>query len=158
MAAGSHRCCSASKYASAGSNFLIHCCALSAATMSAGLMTRTGAGPCLLPGRTTQLRTRQSPCKARTEPRPRRQERAAPRAIELVPTAVVVELPESVRARLRRLAPSLTAEGRQAVRAKLVLAAAEGLANAAIARELNGSVNMLRKWRGRRFAFGGLKT
>ncbi|WP_158694538.1 hypothetical protein [Streptomyces canus] len=69
-----------------------------------------------------------------------------------------MELPESVRARLRRLAPSLTAEGRQAVRAKLVLAAAEGLANAAIARELNGSVNMLRKWRGRRFAFGGLKT
>ncbi|WP_405668760.1 helix-turn-helix domain-containing protein [Streptomyces sp. NBC_01166] len=65
-----------------------------------------------------------------------------------------MELGESVRAPLRRLATSLTAEVRQAPRAKMVLAAADGLTNVAIARELNVGVNTVRKWRGR-FATGG---
>ncbi|MFE6868661.1 helix-turn-helix domain-containing protein [Kitasatospora sp. NPDC057692] len=77
-----------------------------------------------------------------------------PRPIKPVPT-VVVDLAESVRARLHRLAASVAAQVRQTLRAKIVLAAADGLANAAIARELKISVNTVRKWRGR-FASGGL--
>ncbi|WP_374200213.1 helix-turn-helix domain-containing protein [Streptomyces sp. AC555_RSS877] len=48
----------------------------------------------------------------------------------------------------------MTAQVRQVLRAKIVLAAADGLANAAIARELKVSINTVRKWRGR-FAAGG---
>ncbi|MFD8688207.1 helix-turn-helix domain-containing protein [Streptomyces sp. NPDC059651] len=39
---------------------------------------------------------------------------------------------------------------RAGLRARIVLAAADGLANGAIARELEISVNTVRKWRGRR--------
>ncbi|MGW7210653.1 helix-turn-helix domain-containing protein, partial [Streptomyces sp. NPDC054837] len=49
----------------------------------------------------------------------------------------------------------MTAQVRQVLRARIVLAAADGLANAAIARELKVGVNTVRKWRGR-FAAGGL--
>ncbi|MFJ4776150.1 helix-turn-helix domain-containing protein [Streptomyces sp. NPDC088762] len=68
--------------------------------------------------------------------------------------AVAVELTEPVRARLEKLAASATAHIRQVLRARIVLAAADGLANGAIARELEISVNTARKWRGR-FAVGG---
>ncbi|WP_051740757.1 IS630 family transposase [Streptomyces xylophagus] len=78
-----------------------------------------------------------------------------PRATKRALTAVVVDLAESVRARLLRLTASVTAQVRQALRAKIILGAADGLANAAIARELKVSVNTVRKWRGR-FAAGGL--
>lgn len=78
-----------------------------------------------------------------------------PCATKAIPTAVVVELAEPVRARLGRLAASVTVQVRQVLRAKIVLAAADGLANVAIARELKVSVNTVRKWRGR-FAAGGL--
>ncbi|WP_330457699.1 IS630 family transposase [Streptomyces sp. NBC_00820] len=49
----------------------------------------------------------------------------------------------------------MTAQVRQVLRAKIVLAAADGLTNAAIARELKISVNTVRKWRGR-FAADGV--
>ncbi|MFJ9777923.1 IS630 family transposase, partial [Kitasatospora sp. NPDC101157] len=65
-----------------------------------------------------------------------------------------MELTEPVRARLEKLAASATAQVRQVLRAGIVLAAADGLANGAIARELEISVNTVRKWRGR-FAAGG---
>nr|QIY76728.1 IS630 family transposase [Streptomyces sp. RLB1-33] len=67
----------------------------------------------------------------------------------------MVDLAEPVRARLRRLTASVTAQVRQVLRAKIVLAAADGLPNTAIARKLKVSVNTVRKWRGR-FAAGGL--
>ncbi|MFG2591117.1 hypothetical protein [Streptomyces sp. NPDC048438] len=66
------------------------------------------------------------------------------RTIKLVPTAVVMDLGESVCARLRRLTTSLTAQVRQALRAKIALAAADGPTNAAIARERNVSVTTVR--------------
>ncbi|MDQ0596404.1 hypothetical protein QF037_000749 [Streptomyces canus] len=80
-----------------------------------------------------------------------------PCATNAAPAAVVVALAEPVRARLRRLAASVTAQVRQALRAKIVLAAADGLANAAIAREPKASVNTVRSGRGR-FVSGGLAT
>ncbi|WP_434599790.1 helix-turn-helix domain-containing protein [Streptomyces sp. A5-4] len=63
---------------------------------------------------------------------------------------------EGVRDRLVRAASSVTAQVRQALRAWIVLAAADGLTNGSIARELGISVNTVRKWRGR-FAAGGLQ-
>ncbi|WP_434592930.1 IS630 family transposase [Streptomyces sp. A5-4] len=63
---------------------------------------------------------------------------------------------EGVRDRLVRAASSVTAQVRQALRARIVLAAADGLTNGSIARELGISVNTVRKWRGR-FAAGGLQ-
>ncbi|MFI6731122.1 helix-turn-helix domain-containing protein [Streptomyces atratus] len=63
-----------------------------------------------------------------------------PCATKTVPTAVVVELAVQVR---------------QALRAKIIFAAADGLASAAITRELKVSVNTVRKWLGR-FAAGAL--
>ncbi|WP_406405996.1 IS630 family transposase [Streptomyces sp. NBC_01643] len=73
--------------------------------------------------------------------------------------AVVVELDERVRERLIRTAVSLKAQVRAVLRARIVLAAAEGLSNGAIARDLAVSVNTVRKWRGRFAALGrdGLK-
>ncbi|MFF7082471.1 IS630 family transposase [Streptomyces lavendulae] len=73
--------------------------------------------------------------------------------------AVVVELDETVRERLLRTAVSLKAQVRAVLRARIVLAAAEGLSNGAVARELAVSVNTVRKWRGRFAAKGveGLK-
>lgn len=68
--------------------------------------------------------------------------------------AVAVELDEAVRERLTRVAASAKAQVRQVLRARIILAAAEGLSNAAIARELTVAVNTVRKWRGR-FALQG---
>ncbi|WP_328754302.1 IS630 family transposase [Streptomyces sp. NBC_01453] len=73
--------------------------------------------------------------------------------------AVVVELDERVRECLIRTAVSLKAQVRAVLRARIVLAAGEGLSNGAIARDLAVSVNTVRKWRGRFAALGrdGLK-
>jgi transposase len=68
--------------------------------------------------------------------------------------AVPVMLDEVVRGRLERSASSVSAEVRVASRARIVLAAASGSSNAAIAREEGVSANTVRKWRGR-FAAGG---
>ncbi|QNE79015.1 IS630 family transposase [Streptomyces finlayi] len=70
-----------------------------------------------------------------------------------------MELDEVVRERLIRVAASVKAQVREVLRARIVLAAAEGLSNGAIALELAVTVNTVRKWRGR-FALqgpGGLK-
>ncbi|MET8681950.1 IS630 family transposase [Streptomyces sp. NPDC004647] len=68
--------------------------------------------------------------------------------------AVRVMLEEAVRAKLERTASSARAQVREALRARIVLAAAGGDANAAIARDQGVSVNTVRKWR-RRFAATG---
>ncbi|MET9659050.1 hypothetical protein [Streptomyces sp. NPDC006510] len=73
-------------------------------------------------------------------------------ATQAMPGAVVVDLAEPVRARLLRPAASVTALVRQVLRAQIVLAAADGPANAAIARELKAGVNTVRKWRGEKTA------
>jgi transposase len=65
-------------------------------------------------------------------------------------TAVAVTLDETARRALERLAASAKAQVREVLRARIVLAAADGLANAEIARELEIAVNTVRKWR-RRF-------
>jgi transposase len=70
--------------------------------------------------------------------------------------AVMTELSETVRERLIRTAVSLKSQVRAVLRARIVLAAAAGESNGAIARELEVSVNTVRKWRGR-FAAGGLE-
>ncbi|MFE5586413.1 IS630 family transposase [Kitasatospora sp. NPDC056531] len=70
-------------------------------------------------------------------------------------TAVAVVLEADVRERLVRTAASAKSEVRAVLRAKIVLAAVDGLANGAIARELEVSVNTARKWRGR-FAAQGM--
>ena len=64
-------------------------------------------------------------------------------------------LEREVRERLARTVCSPKAQVRAVLRARIVLAAADGRANGAIARELKVSVNTVRKWRGR-FATGGL--
>ncbi|MER7794727.1 IS630 family transposase [Streptomyces sp. NPDC097640] len=69
-------------------------------------------------------------------------------------TAAAVMLEADVRERLMRTATSAKSEVRAVLRARIVLAAADGLANEAIARELHVSVNTVRKWRGR-FAVRG---
>lgn len=63
--------------------------------------------------------------------------------------AVAVTLDDDARRPLDRLAASAKAQVREAMRARIVLAAADGLANAEAARELGVSVNTVRKWRGR---------
>jgi hypothetical protein len=70
--------------------------------------------------------------------------------------AVVVELSETVHERLIRTAVSLKSQVRAVLQARIVLAAAAGESNGATARELEVSVNTVRKWRGR-FAAGGWK-
>ncbi|MFI9047021.1 helix-turn-helix domain-containing protein [Streptomyces sp. NPDC053427] len=70
--------------------------------------------------------------------------------------AVAVELDERARQRLVRTVASARAQVRQVLRARIVLAAADGEANGAIARGLGVSVNTVRKWRGR-FATTGLE-
>jgi transposase len=70
-------------------------------------------------------------------------------------TAVPVVLQPEVRQRLIRTVCSPKSQVRAVLRAQIVLAAADGRANGAIARELEVSVNTVRKWRGR-FAAGGL--
>jgi len=64
-------------------------------------------------------------------------------------TAVAVALDEATRRTLERLAASARAQVRDVLRARIVLAADDGLTNAAIARELAITVNTVRKWRGR---------
>ncbi|WP_442805782.1 helix-turn-helix domain-containing protein [Streptomyces sp. NBC_01341] len=63
--------------------------------------------------------------------------------------AVALTLGETVRRPLERLVASAKAQVREVLRARIVLAAADGLANAEIARELDLAVNTVRKWRGR---------
>lgn len=63
--------------------------------------------------------------------------------------AVAVAVDERMRRVLERLAVSAKAQVRQVLRARIVLAASDGLANAEIARELGIAVNTVRKWRGR---------
>lgn len=69
--------------------------------------------------------------------------------------AVVVAIDEETRGVLQRTASSAKAQVRQVLRARIVLASADGADNAAIARTLVASVNTVRKWRGR-FAERGL--
>jgi transposase len=68
--------------------------------------------------------------------------------------AVQVVLDEVMRDKLGRIAASVKAEVRAASRARIVLAAASGDSNAAIARDVGMSVNTVRKWRGRFAAEG----
>ncbi|MBT2438658.1 IS630 family transposase [Streptomyces sp. ISL-36] len=67
--------------------------------------------------------------------------------------AVVVD--EQTRRALWRIASAAKSQVRQVLRARIVLAAADGADNGAIARHLAVSVNTVRKWRGR-FADRGL--
>lgn len=73
--------------------------------------------------------------------------------------AVVVVVDEVTRGMLERITSSQKAQVRQALRATIVLAAADGVGNAAIARQLMVSVHTVRKWRGRFVELGleGLK-
>ena len=67
---------------------------------------------------------------------------------------LVVRLPASERKRLKRLVRTPTAQYRQVLRAKIVLAAAAGLPGAHIARRLGITPNTVRKWRKRYAAQG----
>lgn len=69
--------------------------------------------------------------------------------------AVVVVLDEQTRRQLWRTTRSARGEVRAVIRAKIVLAAADGTSNARIAADLAVGVDMVRKWRGR-FAVKGL--
>lgn len=71
-------------------------------------------------------------------------------------TAVAVRLNEATRAVLQQLASSAKAQVRQVLRARIVLAAADGDSNGSIARQLAVSVNTVRQWRGR-YAQHGLE-
>ncbi|MDJ0386441.1 helix-turn-helix domain-containing protein [Streptomyces sp. G-G2] len=70
--------------------------------------------------------------------------------------AVAVTLDDAASRALERLALSAKAQVREALRARIVLAAADGLANAETARDLGVSVYTVRKWRGR-FAEHGIQ-
>ncbi|MEU8927106.1 IS630 family transposase [Kitasatospora sp. NPDC048545] len=76
------------------------------------------------------------------------------RGVQRAGTAVAVVLEAEVRERLVRTVASAKSEVRAVLRAKIVLAAADGLANGAITRELEVSVNTVRTWRGRFAAHG----
>jgi transposase len=67
---------------------------------------------------------------------------------------LVVRLQASERKLLKRLVRTPTAQYRQVLRAKIVLAAAAGLTNAHIARRLGMTPNTIRKWRKRFIAQG----
>jgi transposase len=67
---------------------------------------------------------------------------------------LVVRLQASERKLLKRLVRTPTAQYRQVLRAKIVLAAAAGLTNAHIARRLGMTPNTVRKWRKRFIAQG----
>ncbi|MER7193852.1 helix-turn-helix domain-containing protein [Streptomyces flaveolus] len=73
--------------------------------------------------------------------------------------AVAVELDEPARERLIRTAVSRKEQVRAVLRARIVLAAADGLSNGAVVRALAVHVNTVRTWRGRFAAQGpdGLK-
>lgn len=69
--------------------------------------------------------------------------------------AVAIVLDEQARQRLARTARSARAQLRAVLRAKIVLAAADGTPNARIAADLRIGIDTVRKWRGR-FAVSGL--
>jgi transposase len=69
--------------------------------------------------------------------------------------ACAVVLDQAQRERLWALARSRTAPVRQVQRARIVLAAGDGVSNAAIARQVSVTVNTVRTWRGR-FARHGM--
>lgn len=66
-----------------------------------------------------------------------------------MPAAVVIVLPAADRKRLKRLARSSAVAYRLVVRARIVLAAAGGATNAAIAARLMVHVDTVRRWRAR---------
>ncbi|WP_405680188.1 helix-turn-helix domain-containing protein [Streptomyces sp. NBC_00868] len=67
-----------------------------------------------------------------------------------------MRLNEATGAVLQQLASSAKAQVRQVLRARIVLAAADGDSNGSIARQLAVSVNTVRQWRGR-YAQHGLE-
>ncbi|MFG2394982.1 IS630 family transposase [Streptomyces lavendulae] len=67
---------------------------------------------------------------------------------------MAVAIDGQVRERLVRTVASAKSEVRAVLRARIVLAAADGIANGAIARKLEVSVNTVRKWRGQFAALG----
>lgn len=73
----------------------------------------------------------------------------------MAPAARTVILDADQRVRLQALTRSRTASVREVQRARIVLAAADGASNAAIARWLGIQQNTVRTWRGR-FAEGGM--
>ncbi|MCY0963509.1 IS630 family transposase [Streptomyces sp. H27-H5] len=69
--------------------------------------------------------------------------------VNSVMRAVPVELAADVRALLEQRAASTKAAVRDAMRARVVLAASDGMSNAEIAHDLSVTINTVRKWRGR---------
>lgn len=69
--------------------------------------------------------------------------------------AVTIRLTTKRRRKLEQIVRAVTSPQRLVLRARIVLAAAGGMANAAIARDLGCSVAMARAWRGR-FAVRGI--
>jgi putative transposase len=65
------------------------------------------------------------------------------------PKPVPIELSDKVRQELEKLVARHTTGQPKAQRARIILQAAEGQNNAAIARELNQSIDMVRLWRRR---------
>ena len=72
-----------------------------------------------------------------------------------VSSPFVIVLSDPERRELSRRAHSTRTPHRDRVRARIVLAAGDGEANAAIARQVGGDVDTVRKWR-RRFVVGRL--
>lgn len=66
-----------------------------------------------------------------------------------------IELTDEQRATLEKRARTYSAEHREVVRAKIILLAANGLGNSEIARRLDTSPQLVRKWR-KRFSEEGL--
>ncbi len=75
-----------------------------------------------------------------------------------VPKAIAVELARKEREALEMLARKATAPARSVLRAKIVLRAARGLANAEIARALGCHVDTVRQWRWRFVEEGRLEA
>ena len=70
----------------------------------------------------------------------------------------VITLSDADRAELRRRARCYTALHAEVVRAKIVLLAADGLENKLIAARLGVHVNVVSRWRGRRWRDGWMLT
>lgn len=75
-----------------------------------------------------------------------------------VPEAITVELARRERKELEKLSRKATAPARSVQRARIILLAAAGLANAEIAREVGCHVDTVRKWRGRFAEAEGLEA
>jgi transposase len=75
--------------------------------------------------------------------------------VTAVVAAVAVELDDATRAALEKVTGSAKAQVREVLRARIVLAADDGLSNAEVARQLHCSLGAVRKWRGR-FARNGM--